>query len=85
MCLVHGYFEGFVVVDGFQVGGEVGEDLEGEVAEGGVGSLEELAGVGFEEGEAEEEAEGFEGGGFAGGRRVRCLFVGCQYRALEAG
>lgn len=58
--LVDAHLERVVVVHGLQVRGEVAQDLEGEVAEGQGGLFEELARVGFEEGEAEEEAEGFE-------------------------
>lgn len=69
--------QGAVVGDGVDVGGEVVQDLEGEVAEllaVLVGALEMLAGVGFEELEAEVAADPFEfthGGYYRGSVGVR--------------
>ena len=66
--------EGFVGDDAFHVGGQVVQDLEGQVAEflaGFVGAPDVFARVGFEEVEGELLAVSFDEGFFADGRWVR--------------
>lgn len=64
LVVVETVLKGFVLVDVFDVGGEMAEDFEREVTEGLLGALDPLAGVRLSKGDAQVFTCGLELSGF---------------------
>jgi len=85
LVMVQAVLERLVLVHVLDVGGQVVQDLEREVAEGLLGALDALAGVGFGEGDAQVLACGFDFGGFLCGGDFGLSGFGKGLEVFDAG